>query len=410
VQVVSRVLAVSSRPRTRAALIAIALTAACGTPSTIERREALPLETVPSIDLRLILPAQDAASAPRYISTATRAFRRFGEWLAPFPSPQVAIVGGSSIERGVEAPADAIVVRTPWLTAARAGSLELALTHAIAQRFLRTPSPPGDRRLADALALYITIKALDELGQDEKYPGGHAFEQRYFGGHVPWVFFGVTVNGSGWLTRLEVPPDVRRAVRALFTLERVVGWGTIQQAMTVFFARSKDGPTDITTFQSTVEQVSGRNLRWLFDEAFQSTHSYDYGVDSLQSTPDSGDASRFHTVVVVRRYGDAVFAGTSRAPRPTFRSSGPLEIVVSFEDGSEMREHWDGRDESMQLEYESKSRAVAAAIDPDQMLQLDDDRGNNRRTMTAPRRAAGIWALRWAVWLQDAMLTYAGFF
>ena len=69
-----------------------------------------------------------------------------------------------------------------------------------------------------------------------------------------------------------------------------------------------------------------------------------------------------------------------------------------------------GRAESMELEYESTSPAVSAAIDPDQLLQLDDDRANNRRTLEAPRRAAAIWATRWAVWLQDSMLTYAWLF
>jgi hypothetical protein len=101
-----------------------------------------------------------------------------------------------------------------------------------------------------------------------------------------------------------------------------------------------------------------------------------------------------------------MFAGTSRPPRPPFRSSGPLEVVVTFADGSVMRERWDGRAESMQLDYESRSPAVAAAIDPDHVLQLDDDRANNRRTIATPRAAAATWALRWAVWLQDAMLSY----
>ena len=146
------------------------------------------------------------------------------------------------------------------------------------------------------------------------------------------------------------------------------------------------------------------------DEAFRSDRTYDYGVESLRSDFDGTNRARFSTTVVVRRYGDAVFAGTSRVSRAPFRSSGPLEVAVTFADGSIMRERWDGRAESMELEYESTSPAVSAAIDPDQLLQLDDDRANNRRTLEAPRRAAAIWATRWAVWLQDSMLTYAWLF
>jgi hypothetical protein len=196
----------------------------------------------------------------------------------------------------------------------------------------------------------------------------------------------------------------------MFTLEGVVGWGTFQQATAAFFDRLKAGPADLATFQQAIEQVSGRNLRWFFDEAFQSDRTYDYGVETLRSEPVAADGSRFSTTVIVRRYGDAVFPGTSRAPRPPFRSSGPLEILVRFADGTEMREHWDGRDQSMQLDYESTSRAVSAAIDADGLLELDDDRSNNRRTLNPPQRPAAAWAMRWGIWLQDAMLTYGWLF
>ena len=394
-----------------AAALLLALAPGCGSrPAVIERREELKLETLPSMQLRLVLPVQEEGYAPRYVTTATRAFRRFGEWLAPFPQPQVTIVGGSAIQPGESQPASAILVRTPWLAPARAGSLELMLMHAIARAFMSGPAPSQPSVLVDALALYLTIKGLDELAQDEKYPGGHAFERRYFGGHLPYVFYGVSVEGQGWLARVDAPEPVERAVRAMLTLERVVGWGTFQQAITVFFERRRAGSGDIETFQQSLEQVSGRDLRWFMDEAFRSARTYDYGVESLRSESDSTNRDRFNTTVVVRRYGDAVFSGTSRVSRAPFRSSGPLEVAVTFADGSIMRERWDGRAESMQLEYESTSPAVAAAIDLDQVLQMDENRANNRRTVLPPRRVATIWALRWAIWLQDAMLSHAWLF
>jgi hypothetical protein len=51
---------------------------------------------------------------------------------------------------------------------------------------------------------------------------------------------------------------------------------------------------------------------------------------------------------------------------------------------------------------------VSAEVDPDHVLLLDIDRTNNSRTL-APKgtEAATKWSLKWMVWLQDLLLTWA---
>jgi hypothetical protein len=80
---------------------------------------------------------------------------------------------------------------------------------------------------------------------------------------------------------------------------------------------------------------------------------------------------------------------------------------VRFEDGSEVREWWDARDEWTEFIYASRSRATVASVDPGAVLLLDRDRTNNTRRLVATRSPLGVrLALNWFVWLQDLMLSY----
>jgi len=49
-------------------------------------------------------------------------------------------------------------------------------------------------------------------------------------------------------------------------------------------------------------------------------------------------------------------------------------------------------------------------VDPERVLLLDTNYTNNSREMApATETAATKWSLRWMVWLQDLLMTYAFF-
>src|SRR5258708_178319 len=105
-------------------------------------------------------------------------------------------------------------------------------------------------------------------------------------------------------------------------------------------------------------------------------------------------------------------AGLSACPqkrpsfRPSFRYYPPTGRTVSYQ----ITEKWDGRDRWKRYTYERTSCARSAQIDPDRVLLLDVNYTNNSKTL-APQagRAATKWSLKWLVWLQDALLTWAFF-
>jgi len=97
----------------------------------------------------------------------------------------------------------------------------------------------------------------------------------------------------------------------------------------------------------------------------------------------------------VRRFGGGVF---------------PVEVLMVFEDGEEVRYRWDGRDRWKRIVVEQTSKLAYAVVDPDRVLLLDVRPSNNSRALEPPDRAPAIkWASRWLVWLQDVLTTFAFF-
>lgn len=376
-------------------------------PSTVERREQLTFDGLPSVELRLHLPPEHLPHVDRYVSTIRGALRQFGDWFEPYPHAELTLVDRGWNDAPMEArESTALLVRTHWLVPEAGGTLEAALVRAVAEQFWNPPDALSpDAWLAEGLALYSAARALDE-----QFPNRHAYERRYFGELVPFVLRSVPIEGpSAQLFRFSATPDETRAALAFFTLERYLGWGTLQQALSAFAERRRSGHAGPEELFAILNATSGRDLRWFVDDAFRSSKVFDYGIESFASEPSGGE-SHYRTSVVVRRYGDAEFRGTNHPRVEPFHSSGPVEILVTFADGHGMREHWDGRDGSIHYEYESAVPATTATVDPDRVLPLDTNPTNNRRTLNHPDREAATWAVRWSVWMQDVLLSYAFFF
>jgi hypothetical protein len=258
--------------------------------------------------------------------------------------------------------------------------------------------------------------------------------ERFFGGFLPWQFRDIPLqratdgdglNGYRLAAESDVPatPTFRywpgthaqitysKTALWLHTLERHLGWNRLQPAMAAFFERWRFRHPRPSDFFATINEVTGENLTWFFDNVYRSSNTFDYGVERLESGPltvrgftnkpgqpefQTGEGSGINrTTVVVRRYGEAVF---------------PVDVLVTFDSGESIRERWDGRDRWKAFVYDRPDRAVSVEVDPDRVLLLDVNYTNNSRTLKpAAAPAATKWSLTWMLWLQDLMMTWAFF-
>jgi hypothetical protein len=173
-------------------------------------------------------------------------------------------------------------------------------------------------------------------------------------------------------------------------------------------------------FIDVVNEISGQDMNWFFEQFFYGSNLADYEISDLRSEPlegkvgvydDSGkrktylekDAAKlaaesksklYRSTVVVHRLGEVL---------------APLDVVIRFEDGETIEKNWDGRYRWVKLVFEKPSKVTSAEVDPLRKLALEANLTNNSRLAEPDNRAAAKWYIRWIFWLENLFFA-AGFF
>jgi hypothetical protein len=112
----------------------------------------------------------------------------------------------------------------------------------------------------------------------------------------------------------------------------------------------------------------------------------DLSAESDSSIKSENDL--YTSKVIVAREGEIIF---------------PVEILVRFDDGSELLEKWDGKGRYTVYEYRTDKRLVSAQVDPDRKVWLDVNFLNNGQTLETSRAATSKYSLRWLFWMQNIL-------
>jgi hypothetical protein len=140
------------------------------------------------------------------------------------------------------------------------------------------------------------------------------------------------------------------------------------------------------------------SLRGFFNQAVYGTQILDYTVDSISSYPSqwrlSGSQSQsqskdkkqtqYLSTVYLHRKGDFIL---------------PVTAEIVFNDGTRVRERWDGglrdQDRWIKFTYTRNAKIISAEIDPDHIIPLDSNFFNNSYTITAnpipARKLTNLW-------------------
>jgi len=198
---------------------------------------------------------------------------------------------------------------------------------------------------------------------------------------------------------------------SLQTLENLVGDATMTRIMRTYARRWRFGHPTSPDFIAVVNEVTGQDWRWYFDQTWFSSDLCDYAISVKAEGPREaegfvedgqgklsfvrppvhrGQPTVYDSVVEVRRLGDVRL---------------PVEVLVQFKDGSSVRESWDGQYRWTRFRYPGRPAVKRAVVDPEGKLALDVNPANNswvEDTGQAPR-AARKWAARWMFWLQNLL-------
>lgn len=402
-------------------------------PDFVERRETFEHQGLPTVQMRLLMQPEHAGQEDRYFAATAAALRYYGEWYGPYPYPQITIVDPAwqSQSDGMEYPT-LFTAGSRWLAPRGTNLPEYVTIHEAGHQFWygMVASDEVEHAWMDEGLNEFSDSRVQSIAFQPNY-----LVQRFFGGFIPWQFRDIALKratDTNWMnayrryadrdapanpTYLYFPESnqaqtYHKTALWLHTLERRVGWDVLQKILATYFDRWTFRHPLPEDFMAVVNEVTGQDYTWFFDAVYRSSNKFDYALESITSTPvetrhfvDTPEGTPkfetntvegvFHSVVVARRLEAGQY---------------PVDVVITFANGEQVREHWDGLARWQPFSYDRPYKVVSAEVDPERQLLLDTNFTNNSKTVEPQGPAAARkWTLRWVVWLQDLLMTY-GFF
>ena len=406
----------------------------------VDRRGRFEDPGYPPVDIRLLVQPEHEHLSERYIEAARIALRYYGAWSAPYPYAQLTVVDPAwgSGSGGME---------YPTLITGGAGRFSPAI--------LQSPESVTIHEAGHQFWYLLTANnEFEEAWLDEGFNRYHDRKSAFAAlGPRGWArrYFGLAGTGSsGWpvvapgvrLAMLDdALPQMRRSgesdvmaratwqyldtdswslnsytkpALSLHTLERLVGEDAMTRILRTYARRFRFQHPTSRDFIAVVNEVTGADWQWYFDQTWYGSGLVDYAVAVREEevrqprgfvegpdgapvavpspSPSPGDDAKgpYESEVTVRRLGEVRL---------------PVEVQVEWSDGRVRRETWDGRDRWKRFRYRETVKVSRVVVDPDRKLALDVDPANNSWTSEegVSRRAASKWSARFLLWLQNLL-------
>lgn len=404
---------------------------------------------LPPVDLRLLYQPEHEDQVARHFLATKHTLELYGTWYGPYPYAQLTVIDPAweSGAGGMEYPT-LFTAGTRLFNPPGGGSPEGVTIHEAGHQFWYGVVGNDEFEhawLDEGLNTFSTARvyeaAYGEEALTERYLSPPGTSWRGFLAVLfpdvrsPRFIEGIRLDRYRTNARRDVPatptylyyPETHASISYsktavwLMTLERHLGWATLQEILSTFFERWSFRHPTADDFIAVANEVArerhGTDLDWFFDQVYRDDATFDYAIERADSFDaavegmveqggelayrgggEDGDEGEdeeettYRSEVVARRLGDGVF---------------PVEVVMVFEDGTEERRLWDGRERWRLFVHEGPSRLRHTVVDPDRTLLLDLDFTNNSRLREDPGRlAAAKWASKWMIWLQDLMQSF----
>lgn len=391
----------------------------------------LSLEEVklPDVKMTLLIAPEHERQIERHFRALRAAIKYYGLWYGPYPYETVTMVDppyrtGSG---GMEYPT-LFTAGTQVLTSKDILSPEGVIVHEFGHGYWYG---------------LVANNEFEAAWLDEgfnTYSTGRVMARAYGPGAMPMVFKGIPLT---WLLRLPKTFDFEldrvaaintvrydpvtawswrfynsgsyaanvymRAATLLRTLEGLLGEPTWARVMRTYHMRYRYKHPGKAEFIGVVNEVSGKDMTWFFDELLDSTQAFDYGVAEVASvkvprarrgvfdvkgareemtskkieeldtreakSPEAKAKTKYRTTVVLRRFGEARVRGDAQ-----------VKVLVRFKDGTTETRIWDGQARWARLEFVKPVEVESAHVDPEGVWLIDANIANNSRGVDGLRR------------------------
>ncbi|HTU41771.1 MAG TPA: M1 family metallopeptidase [Candidatus Aquilonibacter sp.] len=360
-------------------------------------REAVYQAQMGPVQMRILMQPAHWSQVDRHEKILRESLEHFESWYGPYPYKTITLVDPEpdSAAGGMEYPTF-ITGDTSWFMPEGLHVPELVVEHEFGHQYwygMVATNEFEDAWMDEGINSYSEVKVLDSiLGRNTSIINlaGITLSER---GEQRLSYAGVAdvdpiaenaydyydYNSYGGIT-------YGKTASVLLTLEGIIGEDTMQKAMHMYFMKYRFTHPTKEDFLKTIEEVSGKNLRWYFDQAIYGSPVMDYKVLKIESYPvdwyrekkASGKEDKntvYRSFVWLQRKEDFVM---------------PVDLEVKFDNGEKIREHWDGASRWVKFgPYEKKAKVESAEIDPDHTVHIDRNDFNNSYTVEPNAKPAG---------------------
>lgn len=360
-----------------------------------------------TVKIHLLMSPGNMPTAPRYLQSQKGSLKLYDDWIGPYPYDRITIVDpphGGFEAGGMEYPT-LFTGDTTWYMPESTLLPEVVVVHEFGHQYwygMVATNEFEEAWLDEGINTYMEAKIMDALyGADRsvfrsRFATLGELEDERAGILVPgymrwpdtdpltqlgWRFYSDSAYGSVTYSKTSL---------VLRTLEKIIGEDVMRRALHTYFLRYRFTHPTAEDFLKTIEEISGQDLRWYFNQSIYGTNILDYEIVDAQSEPLDSDKSKktgsksdpdiYHTTVTVHRKGDFIF---------------PVDVEIKFDDGRSIIEHWNGRDRWVRYTYDRPAKLVSAEIDPQHKVPLDLNLFNNSFRVQEDKRAihklANIW-------------------
>jgi len=374
------------------------------------------------IKLRFLMQPAHWDQVDRHERITRETLDHFEKWYGPYPYKTLTVVDPEpdSAAGGMEYPTF-ITAGTTWWMPEGLHEVEGVVEHEFGHQYwygMVATNEFEDAWLDEGINSYTEVKVLDSiLGKDTSVLNlagatyGEPEQQRDFYISTP-DRDAMAQNAYAYVNSFSYGGvTYGKTASVLLTLEGIIGEDTMNKAMHTYFMNYRFTHPTKEDFLKTIEQVSGKDLRWYFNQAVYGTQVLDYEVLSANSYPidwfeekkkdkkggkDAKDSDTiYQSYVTVHRKGDFVM---------------PIEVEVKFDNNEKVREHWDGQSRWTRFSYQKKAKVISAEIDPDHTIHIDRDNFNNSLLVEPnpkPTHKLSTYWLFLTQWMSQAMAWWA---
>ena len=369
------------------------------------------------VQMRILMQPAHWSQVERHENILRESLEHFESWYGPYPYKTITLVDPESAEAGGMEYPTFITGDTNWFMPAGIYLPEIVVEHEFGHQYwygMVATNEFEDAWMDEGINSYTEVKVLDSI-LGEKTSGinmagatiGEREQQRLGSIGVADLdpiaekaYDYYSFDSYGGIT-------YGKTASVLLTLESIIGEDTMAKAMRTYFMKYRFTHPTKADFLNTIQEVSGKDLKWYFDQAIYGSPVMDYKVLRLESYPvnwyeKKGNAFEkedkntvYRSYVWLQRKEDFVM---------------PVEVEIKFDNGEKVREHWDGVSRWTKFTYEKKAKVESAEIDPDHKIQIDRNDFNNSYTEEAnpkpARKLENFWMFL-TQWVAQALTWWA---